>query len=304
MSSELLTRDAIGTMRFAGATAPLGADEYAAIVATEAVAMDQNAWMIDGMDLAYIRSFPSVTRDHEANRIVGAVSRLGIMSISGQKAVGATIRRLPQGVSADADETWRLVDAGALRGVSAGIYPIAAEPIDRNRPGRGVRVTRSRLVDISVVARPSDANARLLLDQQRSMVAHAGMFRRLARVPASQAILARVGKVLSSVNHEHLSGICGRMEGECAKMRSWLDSLDADADWDGDEDEDANQKRARRQREADALRLRVPADERVDELAAARRRREAEALRLRWPRDEDPGVEQRRREAARLGIGP
>jgi hypothetical protein len=291
MPRELLTRDLIGTVRFAGVTAPLSADEYATIVATEDQALDGNIWMLGGMDLDYVRAFPAVTRDHEADRIIGAVSRIGLMLIAGKRAVGAVVKRLPRGISEDADQSWALVDQGTLRGVSGGIYPLQTVPIDSTRPrSGGLRITRSRLIDVSIVARPSDVNARILLEQQRSIAGRAGAFRSLTKVPAAEALLGRATLYRARKNHGVEYEVAddedqARRARERDRRRREAERLRFVA---VDHDHDLDPGRERRAREADALRLRVDPElvweggqaER-ERARAARDRRQHDAERLR-----------------------
>jgi len=132
--------------------AAVGADECEVTVCTSSLALDDDVWVMAGVDLSRYQAHPVVLRDHDMTQPVARASNL---TVSPQK-ITALATFAPEGVSAKADETRGLVKAGFLTGVSASIIPLESELLDPRNPRGGQRITRSILLEFSFVSVPAD----------------------------------------------------------------------------------------------------------------------------------------------------
>jgi len=139
--------------RFApAAIAGVNADDCEVTVCTSSLALDDDIWVMAGIDLSRYQAHPVVLRDHDMTQPVARASNL---KVTPQK-ITARATFAPEGVSAKADETRGLVKSGFLTGVSASIIPLESELLDPRNPRGGLRITRSILVEFSFVSVPSD----------------------------------------------------------------------------------------------------------------------------------------------------
>ena len=140
--------------RFAAmGVADVGADECEVTVCTSNLALDDDIWVMEGIDLSRYLAHPVVLRDHDMTQ---PVARASDLKVTPQK-ITARATFAPIGASAKADETRGLVKAGFITGVSAGIIPLESEPLDPRNPRGGQRITKAILVEFSFVSVPSDA---------------------------------------------------------------------------------------------------------------------------------------------------
>ncbi len=116
-------------------------------------AMDGDVWVIDGIDTSFFEKHPAVLYDHDLSLLV---ARSTVLKKSAS-AITSKVTFPPAGISAKADEVRGLVKAGFLTGVSAGIIPLEAEPLDPRNPRGGKRITKSVLIEFSFVSVPADA---------------------------------------------------------------------------------------------------------------------------------------------------
>jgi HK97 family phage prohead protease len=146
------------TVRFyTGQLEQLSEDEVAGIAISAGKKRDGDAWEPAGVDLTAFKRNPVILRDHDPGRVIGTATAIGLTSDG--SAIAIKIQFAPPGISAVADEARGLAKAGILRGISAGVDPIEVEPL---RDGtRGVRVISSELLEVSLVAVPADADARI-----------------------------------------------------------------------------------------------------------------------------------------------
>ena len=147
-------RDGSVLRRFAAiGAAEVGADECEVTVCTSELALDDDVWVMEGIDLSRYQAHPVVLRDHDMTQ---PVARADDLKVTSQK-ITARVTFAPVGISAKADETRGLVKTGFITGVSAGIIPLESEPLDPRNPRGGQRITKAILVEFSFVSVPSDA---------------------------------------------------------------------------------------------------------------------------------------------------
>jgi len=156
-SDILLRRSPDMVRRFAGnGVTALSDYEIDVVVCTSTSdALDDDIWSIEGMDLTRYLLHPIVLWDHDMSQPIARATNL---KKSGT-AITARVTFPPEGASPKADEIRKLVKAGVITGVSAGILPTDAEPIDARNPRGGRRITQSILLEFSIVAVPADAGA-------------------------------------------------------------------------------------------------------------------------------------------------
>ena len=109
----------------------------------------------DGWQLDYFRSNPIALWGHDSDKWIGTWENV---RIENKRLVGS-IKRREKGKSAFADDVWSAVDEGILRAVSVGFQPLESEPIDRSKPGGGLRFKKAALLECSLVAVPANPNA-------------------------------------------------------------------------------------------------------------------------------------------------
>jgi HK97 family phage prohead protease len=167
----------------------LGDLEFAGIAADDETALDGHKLeMRGGLDITTFRDTnPVLHAAHDPLRVVGTVPQIGF-SADGHRLL---IRGLfcEPGISAVADETRALLKAGYLRGISIGFDIIDASSLDPKRPRSGLHITRSRLLECSVVSVPASPSA---LVTQRSAASRAAFLGAINALPATpQAALTR-----------------------------------------------------------------------------------------------------------------
>lgn len=175
---------------YAGQIEQLSDDEVAGICITGDLARDGDVWVPAGVSLAEYRENPVVLRDHNPAWVIGTAASIGLSSDG--SAIGIRIQFAPAGVSDVADEARGLAKAGMLRGISAGIDPIDVEPL-RNGTS-GVRITRSTLLEVSLVAIPADVSALITARSFRSRPETMTMLRSLPTISsyARERVLDRM----------------------------------------------------------------------------------------------------------------
>lgn len=133
----------------------LGDDEVEVIVSTGQLARDGHIFEPAGADLDNYRKNPIVLWQHDPMHPVGRAEQI---QVAGDKIV-ARIKFAPAGVSHKADEIRGLVKSGIVSGVSVGMEPIDAEPLDPKKPRGGQRVTRWEMLECSFCSVPVDTEA-------------------------------------------------------------------------------------------------------------------------------------------------
>jgi HK97 family phage prohead protease len=147
--------------KFAAGGAPLPDRIIIATASDETVDRAGDVMVAAGGDVSVYRANPIVLRDHDPTKPVGTAS---VITKVGR--IEAAIKFAPKGVSETADETYALVKASVLNGVSIGFRAIKSEP----RAGHdGVKYTNWELLELSIVAVPANPGALIL---QRSYRGH------------------------------------------------------------------------------------------------------------------------------------
>lgn len=115
--------------------------------------------------------------------------------VEGKRLVG-TLRLAAKGTSARIDELIGLVEQNVLRAVSVGFRPVAAEPMDKDRPYGAQKYTKAELLECSLVAVPANPAALALAkslhvsDETLSLAfgEHAAMTRRDLTATGEKAV--------------------------------------------------------------------------------------------------------------------
>ncbi|MHB8816555.1 MAG: HK97 family phage prohead protease [Steroidobacteraceae bacterium] len=141
--------------RFVGQLEQLSDDEVAGIAISSGVKLDGDEWVPANVSLTTYERNPVALRDHDPSRVIGTASAIGLTP--DKNAIAIRIRFAPLGISAVADEARGLAKAGILKGISAGINPLEWEPLGSGEWGR--RITKSELLEVSLVAIPADSDA-------------------------------------------------------------------------------------------------------------------------------------------------
>lgn len=188
---------------YAGSLEPLGDREIGVVAATDQLARDGHVLVPAGMDLSAYRRNPIVLWQHDPTMPVATCTAI---AVDGGDLV-ARIQFAPAGASQISDQACALTKSGIVRGISVGFDPQDLEPLDPRNPRGGQRITRSELLEISIVSVPADTGAGITARGMPSDVAIARM-RKISPVPvaAMQRAGARVtarrdGKILSHAGH-------------------------------------------------------------------------------------------------------
>ena len=108
-----------------------------------------------GWDLTNFLANPIALFGHSNNFPIG---RWSDVRVEGGKLI-AKLNLAAKGTSARIDELISLVEQGILRAVSVGFRPMAAQPINKDKPYGPQRYTRQELLETSLVAVPANPAA-------------------------------------------------------------------------------------------------------------------------------------------------
>jgi HK97 family phage prohead protease len=141
--------------QFQAAIDPVGELQADVTISTQVRARDGDVWVAAGVQLDNYRRNPIVLFDHDPSQPIGTASNVRVLGNS----VAARVTFATPGISSIADMVRGPVKDGVLRGVSCGILPIEAEPIEQYRPRDGMRITSWELLEISFTSVPADVGA-------------------------------------------------------------------------------------------------------------------------------------------------
>lgn len=138
--------------RYAGVLSQLNENECDITLCTRNLALDDDIWVMEGVDLSRFAEHSVALWSHD---MTVPVARVSNVAVTPEKITGrATF--VPAGISPKADEVRGLVKSGVVTGVSARIIPLKSEPLDPLRPHAGRRVTKSILLECSFCSVPAD----------------------------------------------------------------------------------------------------------------------------------------------------
>jgi HK97 family phage prohead protease len=168
------------TVRSAGGVKRLFADpsqrQIGAVINTEEIASDGHILLSSGIDYQnYIKDNPFVPYSHNLDQLPVAKT-IDIRQI-GSELYG-TIQFPPEGANPFADQVYAMVKFGALNATSLGFRILQSEPLRNGTPG--LRITKSKLMEISIVAAPANESA--LINVRSLTAAHQKAMARRASV--------------------------------------------------------------------------------------------------------------------------
>jgi hypothetical protein len=168
-----------------GAVETIGDLEFAGIAADDEIALDGHKLeMRGGLDIAGFRDNPVLHAAHDPLRVVGTVPQIGFSADGHRLLIRASF--CEPGISVAADETRALLKSGYLRGISIGFDIVEASPLDPKKgPRGGLHITKSRLLECSVVSVPASPSA---LVTTRSAASRAAFMRSIVALPATPAL--------------------------------------------------------------------------------------------------------------------
>jgi HK97 family phage prohead protease len=118
--------------------------------------------MASGWQLAAFRKNPIALYAHDSNAL--PIGRWANVQVDGKKLVG-TLELAETGTPAatpTVEAIRSLLDQKILKSVSVGFLPLEAEPLDKENPWDGLRVTKAELVECSVVPVPANPSATMI----------------------------------------------------------------------------------------------------------------------------------------------
>jgi HK97 family phage prohead protease len=118
--------------------------------------------MASGWQLAAFRKNPVALYAHDSSAL--PIGRWRDVQIDGKKLVG-TLELAETGTPAatpTVEAIRSLLDQKILKSVSVGFLPLEAEPLDKENPWDGLRVTKAELVECSLVPVPANPSATML----------------------------------------------------------------------------------------------------------------------------------------------
>lgn len=152
--------------------------------------IEPSAWS----DLTAYKANPLILRDHDSTKVVGKAVSVAVIA----RRLEIEIEFIKAGVSQVADETYELVKAGCLNALSVGFRILAATPLEN---GRGLRISKAELLEVSIVGIPAQAQAlihtrAMSLGDRKALVRRLRADGRRAEVDALRHALppARIGR--------------------------------------------------------------------------------------------------------------
>jgi phage head maturation protease len=141
---------------FPGSIRAVSAGGFEFVAASSALARDSHVVVVSGLDTKhYLTGNPIILRDHMPSQPVGRCTGLRLDLSKQPNELRGSGDWAPEGVSAVADETRELARAGILNAISIGFDILESEPL-KPTGGRGLRIKRSELLELSIVACGAD----------------------------------------------------------------------------------------------------------------------------------------------------
>jgi hypothetical protein len=122
------------------------------VVTREEVDRDGDVILAAGLNVASFLRNPICLREHDRSKPIGKMVALRMATIDGAPGWLGVIEFLPSGVSGTADETYEMIRAGVLNGVSQGFLIVEADPRAVLAGQTGLTIQKSELLEVSIVA--------------------------------------------------------------------------------------------------------------------------------------------------------
>ncbi|OAN54023.1 hypothetical protein A6A04_12310 [Paramagnetospirillum marisnigri] len=183
------------------------------ICSTEHLDRDGDIIVQHGWHLATYLKNPVVLWAHDHKQPIAVTRSIGVRDGKLQ----AEIEFPPSGAVRQADEIFALIKLGGVNSISVGFRVIASEPIPG---GRGMRITRAELLEISVVSVPaqpeaviferssSDHARAVIADMRRSCAPLPGIDSRrddIARLRGSDSRREDIARLRGDSKRKHIS---------------------------------------------------------------------------------------------------
>jgi HK97 family phage prohead protease len=133
----------------------VGEREFRFTAVTAKRGRDGHVLVPSGVDLANYKRNPVVLWQHGAANPVARCTGLSVID----RELRGSAEFPPAGTSELADEICGLVKQGIVSAVSVGFDVLESEPLDPKQPRGGQYITRSELLEISLVSVPADTGA-------------------------------------------------------------------------------------------------------------------------------------------------
>jgi HK97 family phage prohead protease len=135
----------------------VGNRQVRVVASTPTVDRDGDRITPGAFNLATYRKNPVILRQHDPKRPIARASSVDV--VDGK--LRAVIQFPQPGISQDSDETYELVKAGILNGISVGFR---AEKVSfpNDLPAPGMQVDKADLLEISIVSVPSNPEATIV----------------------------------------------------------------------------------------------------------------------------------------------
>jgi HK97 family phage prohead protease len=206
------------------------------IAASSVLARDGHVVVVSGLDTKnYLRGNPIILRDHLPSQPVGRCTGLSLDLSKQPNELRGSAEWAPEGVSAVADETRNLARAGVLNAISIGFDIKDSEPL-KPSGGRGLRIKKSELLELSIVACGADPLAVITQRAYRSNAMNKHLLRLEELVDTAARVHHDLGRAIDrgddlAVDRHHLRlGRCLRDAQKCIRnihQQAALDDLQA-----------------------------------------------------------------------------
>lgn len=159
-----MTKDTLYQKHAHGLLKAVSADrrEFTFVANRYEVDRDSEVVVPSGLDVSEFQRNPVLLTFHDHQKIAGRVVALTLGAVGGVPAWVGVGRVDPPGTSAVADEAYGRIQSGSLNGISIGFLSLEASPRAVLPNQQGATHTRTKLLEVSLVAVPSCANCLVL----------------------------------------------------------------------------------------------------------------------------------------------